>query len=358
MSSSTGSAPVSGGGKMLEVRDLRVGFATEGGLVQAVDGVSFDVKPGEVVAIVGESGSGKSVTAQTIMGLTRSKNSRIEGSVRLDGQELVDAPDAELRRLRGDRVAMVFQDPMTSFNPVYRIGKQIAEAMRAHRDDISKDDARLRAIELFEAVGIPNAERRVDDYPHEFSGGMRQRAMIAMALALEPELLIADEPTTALDVTIQAQILRLLEDLNRERNLATILITHDLGVVAEVADRVLVMYGGKVVEQGTLDEIFYDPQHPYTWGLLGSLTRLDQPRPERLPQIKGSPPSLAELPQGCAFRPRCPHEFGKCSQVPGLEAHLADAAEHRDRCWLTPEQKREKREVEGRIGLESPESVR
>jgi peptide/nickel transport system ATP-binding protein len=357
-SAATGGAPVAGGGKMLEVRDLRVGFATEGGLVQAVDGVSFDVKPGEVVAIVGESGSGKSVTAQTIMGLTRSKNSRIEGSVRLDGQELVDAPDAELRRLRGDRVAMVFQDPMTSFNPVYRIGKQIGEAMRAHRGDVSKDEARKRAVELFEAVGIPDAGRRVDDYPHEFSGGMRQRAMIAMALALEPELLIADEPTTALDVTIQAQILRLLEDLNRQRNLATILITHDLGVVAEVADRVLVMYGGKVVEQGTLDEIFYDPQHPYTWGLLGSLTRLDQPRPERLPQIKGSPPSLAELPQGCAFRPRCPHEFGKCSQVPGLDAHLPDAADHRDRCWLTPEQKREKREVEGRIGLEAPETVR
>jgi len=343
---------------MLEVNDLRVGFATEGGLVQAVDGVSFSVRPGEVVAIVGESGSGKSVTAQTIMGLTRSKNSRIEGSVRLDGTELVEASDAELRKLRGDRVAMVFQDPMTSFNPVYRIGRQIAEAMRAHRDGVSKSEGRERAIELFEAVGIPNAERRVDDYPHEFSGGMRQRAMIAMALALEPELLIADEPTTALDVTIQAQILRLLEELNRKRNLATILITHDLGVVAEVADRVLVMYGGKVVEQGSLDEIFYDPQHPYTWGLLGSLTRLDQPRPERLPQIKGSPPSLAELPEGCAFRPRCPHEFGKCSQVPGLEAKLPDAPDHRDRCWLTPEQKREKREVEGRIGLEAPGAVR
>jgi peptide/nickel transport system ATP-binding protein len=343
---------------MLEVNDLRVGFATEGGLVQAVDGVSFNVRPGEVVAIVGESGSGKSVTAQTIMGLTRSKNSRIEGSVRLDGIELVEASDAELRKLRGDRVAMVFQDPMTSFNPVYRIGRQIAEAMRAHRDGVSKSEGRERAIELFEAVGIPNAERRVDDYPHEFSGGMRQRAMIAMALALEPELLIADEPTTALDVTIQAQILRLLEDLNRKRNLATILITHDLGVVAEVADRVLVMYGGKVVEQGSLDEIFYDPQHPYTWGLLGSLTRLDQARPERLPQIKGSPPSLAELPEGCAFRPRCPHEFGKCPQVPGLEAKLPDAPEHRDRCWLTPEQKREKREVEGRIGLEAPGAIR
>jgi peptide/nickel transport system ATP-binding protein/oligopeptide transport system ATP-binding protein len=339
---------------LLEVRDLRVGFATEAGVVQAVDGVSFDVRPGEVVAIVGESGSGKSVTAQTIMGLTRSKNSRIEGSVKLDGTELVDASDAELRQLRGERVSMVFQDPMTSFNPVYRLGRQIAEAMQAH-GEVSKSEARRRSIELFEAVGIPDAERRVNDYPHEFSGGMRQRAMIAMALALEPELLIADEPTTALDVTIQAQILHLLEQLNRERNLATILITHDLGVVAEVADRVLVMYAGRVVEQGSLDDIFYDPQHPYTWGLLGSLTRLDQPRPERLPQIKGAPPSLLDLPQGCPFRPRCPHEFAKCTELPPLDAKLAEAAAHRDRCWLGPEEKRVKREVEGRIGLEEPE---
>jgi oligopeptide/dipeptide ABC transporter ATP-binding protein len=186
---------------------------------------------------------------------------------------------------------------------------------------------------------------------------MRQRAMIAMALALEPEVLIADEPTTALDVTIQAQILRLLEDLNRERGLATILITHDLGVVAEVADRVLVMYAGRVVESGTLDEIFYDPQHPYTWGLMGSLTRLDRPRPHRLPQIAGSPPSLLDLPQGCPFRPRCPHEFSKCPEYPGLEARLAEAPDHRDRCWLTPEEKREKRQVEGQIGLEAPEEV-
>jgi peptide/nickel transport system ATP-binding protein len=339
---------------ILSVADLRVGFATEGGLLQAVDGVSFELRSGEVLAIVGESGSGKSVTAQTIMGLTRSQNSRIEGSVKLGGEELVEASDATMRRLRGDRIGMVFQDPMTSFNPVYRIGSQIAEAMRAHRDDVSKQVARARAVELFEAVGIPEAERRVDDYPHEFSGGMRQRAMIAMALALEPEVLIADEPTTALDVTIQAQILHLLENLNRERGLATILITHDLGVVAEVADRVLVMYGGKVVEEGTLDEIFYDPQHPYTWGLMGSLTRLDRPRPRRLPQISGSPPSLLELPQGCAFRPRCPHEFGKCLEVPGLEARLEDAPSHRDRCWLTPEEKRAKRVVEGQIGLEAP----
>ncbi|MGV1049150.1 MAG: ABC transporter ATP-binding protein [Solirubrobacterales bacterium] len=339
---------------LLSVNDLRVGFATEGGLLQAVDGVSFDLHSGEVLAIVGESGSGKSVTAQTIMGLTRSKNSRIEGSVALEGEELVEASDAEMRRLRGERIAMIFQDPMTSFNPVYKIGRQIGEAMEAHRDGVSKADARARAVELFEAVGIPDAERRVDSYPHEFSGGMRQRAMIAMALALEPEVLIADEPTTALDVTIQAQILALLEELNRKRNLATILITHDLGVVAEVADRVLVMYAGRVVERGTLDEIFYDPQHPYTWGLLGSLTRLDRPRPKRLPQIGGVPPSLLALPDGCSFRPRCPHEFAKCREVPPLEARLTDSPGHCDRCWLSPEEKRQKRQVAGQIGLEAP----
>jgi oligopeptide/dipeptide ABC transporter ATP-binding protein len=342
---------------LLSVSDLRVGFATEGGLLQAVDGVSFDLRPGEVLAIVGESGSGKSVTAQTLIGLTRSKNSRIEGSVKLDGEELIDANDATMRRLRGEQIAMVFQDPMTSFNPVYRIGSQIVEAIRAHKGDVDKEQARQRVVELFDSVGIPNAEQRVDDYPHEFSGGMRQRAMIAMALALEPEVLIADEPTTALDVTIQAQILHLLEDLNRERGLATILITHDLGVVAEVADRVLVMYAGRIVEQGTLDEIFYDPQHPYTWGLMGSLTRLDRPRPHRLPQIAGSPPSLLDLPEGCAFRPRCPHEFSKCPQNPDLAAQLSEAPDHRDRCWLMPEQKREKRQVEGQIGLEAPREV-
>ncbi len=324
---------------LLSVKDLRVGFATEGGRLQAVDGVGFDLSPGEVLAIVGESGSGKSVTAQTILGLTRSPNATIEGSVHLGETELLQASESELRKVRGERIGMVFQDPMTSFNPVYRVGTQIIEAIRAHRDDVSKDAAHARAVELLDSVGIPDAARRVDDYPHEFSGGMRQRAMIAMALALEPEVLIADEPTTALDVTIQAQILRLLESLNRERNLATILITHDLGVVAEVADRVMVMYAGRVVEEGTLDEIFYDPQHPYTWGLLGSLSRLDRPRPQRLPQISGAPPSLIALPVGCAFRPRCPHEFGKCSEQPPLEAKLPDAPSHRDRCWLTPEQK-------------------
>ena len=290
---------------LLSVDDLRVGFVTEGGRLQAVDGVSFELAPGEVLAIVGESGSGKSVTAQTLIGLTRSPNARIEGSVRLRGTELIDADDEELRKVRGAQIGMVFQDPMTSFNPVYRIGAQITEAIRAHRPQTSKSQGRERAIELLDSVGIPNAAQRIDDYPHEFSGGMRQRAMIAMALALEPDLLIADEPTTALDVTVQAQILALLARLNRERNLATILITHDLGVVAEVADRVLVMYGGRVVERGTLDEIFYDPQHPYTWGLLGSLTRMDRDRPERLPQISGA--------QGQPCGDKC-HGYGRADE--------------------------------------------
>jgi peptide/nickel transport system ATP-binding protein len=338
------------GEPLLSIRDLSVSFATESGGLQAVQGVSFDLSAGEVVAIVGESGSGKSVTAQTIVGLTRSPNARIEGAVDLDGVNLVEASEAELQKVRGERIGMVFQDPMTSFNPVYRIGSQIVEAIRAHRG-MGDREGRELAVEMLGSVGIPDPARRVDDYPHEFSGGMRQRAMIAMTLALEPEVLIADEPTTALDVTVQAQILGLLGRLNRERDLATILITHDLGVVAEVADRVLVMYAGRIVEQGTVDEIFYDPQHPYTWGLLGSLTRLDEDRPQRLPQIPGSPPSLLALDGGCAFRPRCPHAFDKCPQLPPLESRLEQAPEHLDRCWLTPEQKREHRVVEGRIGL-------
>ncbi|HEX2096388.1 MAG TPA: ABC transporter ATP-binding protein [Solirubrobacterales bacterium] len=276
---------------LLSVRDLRVRFATEAGPVRAVDGVSFELAAGEVLAIVGESGSGKSVTAQTIIGLTRTPNARIEGSARLEGTELIAADEEELQRIRGARVAMVFQDPMTSFNPIYRVGRQIVEAIRAHRRGIGDDEARRLAIEMLEAVEIPEAQRRVDSYPHELSGGMRQRAMIAMALALDPELLIADEPTTALDVTVQAQILELLRRLNRDRNLATLLITHDLGVVADIADRVLVMHRGRIVERGSLDEVFYSPQDPYTRRLLGAMLRLDQapaarPRAEQVPLLE------------------------------------------------------------------------
>jgi ABC-type glutathione transport system ATPase component len=266
---------------LLSVRDLRVGFATEEGPVPAVAGVSFELEPGEVLALVGESGSGKTVTAQTLIGLTRSPNTRIEGSVLLRGQELLGAPEAELRAVRGRRIAMVFQDPMTSLNPIYRVGKQIVEAVRAHRREVGDEEARKLAIEMLDAVGIPDPEQRIDVYPHQLSGGMRQRAMIAMALALEPEILIADEPTTALDVTVQAQILDLLRRLNRERGLATLLITHDLGVVAEIADRVLVMHEGQIVERGDLDEVFYSPKDPYTRSLLGAVIRLDQPLPGR-----------------------------------------------------------------------------
>jgi peptide/nickel transport system ATP-binding protein/oligopeptide transport system ATP-binding protein len=336
---------------LLEVSELRVSFATEEGVVHAVDGVSFAVERGEVVAIVGESGSGKSVTAMTLMGLTRSPNARFEGSATLDDVELITASEEQLQRIRGARMAMVFQDPMTSLDPVYRVGDQIVEQIQAHEPGISKSAALDRAVELLARVGIPRPHERVRSYPHEFSGGMRQRVMIAMALSCSPSLLIADEPTTALDVTVQAQILRELRELRDETAAGIILVTHDLGVVADIADRVLVMYAGRVVEQGSLDDLFYDPQHPYTWGLLGSIARVDDDRVERLPAIPGSPPSLLAPPQGCHFRTRCPHEFDRCSDVPPLEARLPAAAGHLDRCWLSPEEKRARRQVDGRIGL-------
>ena len=338
---------------LLSVDDLRVSFRTEEGSLQAVDGVSFEVKPGEVLAVVGESGCGKSVTAMTLMGLTRGPNAEISGRAQLGDADLISASDDELRAIRGEELAMIFQDPMTSLNPVYRVGDQIAEQIRAHRD-VSKQEANERTVELLTAVGIPAAEDRVRAYPHEFSGGMRQRAMIAMGLSLEPPMLIADEPTTALDVTIQAQILRLLKQLNEERGLAVILITHDLGVVADIADRVLVMYAGRVIETGTLDQIFYEPQHPYTWGLLGSIMRLDRPAGARLAQIKGQPPSLISPPQGCHFRPRCPHAFNRCTDIPDL-SERGGSAGHLDRCWLSGEQKKTLRVMEsGDIGLEVP----
>jgi len=338
---------------LLDVSDLRVQFDTEDGVLQAVDGVSFRVEQGETLGIVGESGCGKSVANLSLLGLTRGPRTTISGSVGFEGEDLVSADDEHLRAVRGNEIAMIFQDPLSSLHPFYKVGDQLAEAIQAHRE-VSNSDASRQATELLKLVGVPAPERRVDDYPHEFSGGMRQRAMIAMALANEPRLLIADEPTTALDVTTQAQIIQLIERLQQELGMAVIMITHDLGVIAEVADRVLVMYAGRIVEQGTLDEIFYDPQHPYTWGLLGSLTRLDRPRPERLPQIQGVPPSLLAPPEGCHFQPRCPHAFKKCTQVPPLAAGQPSAAGHLDRCWLEPDKKRALREVAGRIGLEEP----
>ena len=335
--------------RLLDVNQLQVAFQTEDGIVRAVDEVSFTLDRGEVVAIVGESGSGKSVTVMTLMGLTRSPNSRFGGSAKLGDRELITASDQELEQIRGKEIAMIFQDPISSLSPVHRIGNQIVEQIRAH-EDISRAAAMDRAVELMERVGIPRARDRARAYPHEFSGGMRQRVMIAMALSLSPSVLIADEPTTALDVTIQAQI---LEEVKRLRggDSGVLFVTHDLGVVADIADRVIVMYGGRVVEQGTLDEIFYDPQHPYTWGLLGSITRMDRDPPKRLPSIPGVPPSLLNAPEGCHFRPRCPHAFEHCLEVPPLEGRIPEAPEHRDRCWLEVAEKRTLREVNGRIGL-------
>ncbi|HET8977454.1 MAG TPA: ABC transporter ATP-binding protein [Solirubrobacteraceae bacterium] len=337
--------------RLLDVEHLQVTFATEDGMVRAVDDVSFTLDRGEVVAIVGESGSGKSVTVMTLMGLTRSPNSRFGGTARLGGdRDLIAASEEQLEGIRGQEIAMIFQDPISSLSPVHRIGDQIVEQIRAH-EKISKAAALDRTVDLMERVGIPRARDRARAYPHEFSGGMRQRAMIAMALSLSPSVLIADEPTTALDVTIQAQILQEVAQLSKESNSGVIFVTHDLGVVADIADRVLVMYAGRVVEQGTLDEIFYDPQHPYTWGLLGSVTRMDREPPRRLPAIPGQPPSLVNTPQGCHFRPRCPHAFDRCTEVPPLEARVQDAPDHLDRCWLSVEEKRARRLVDGRIGL-------
>jgi peptide/nickel transport system ATP-binding protein len=354
---SSGAQTPSAAGYLLDVEDLKVSFRTEDGVVRAVDGVSFAIKPGEVVAIVGESGSGKSVTAMTLMGLTRSPNATFEGRALFDGRDLIGASDEELRKVRGGGIAMVFQDPMSSLDPVQRIGKQIVEQIRTHDNNISKGQAYDRAAELMERVGVPRARERLRSYPHEFSGGMRQRVMIAMALSNDPRLLIADEPTTALDVTIQAQILDELRQLRDDTGAAIILVTHDLGVVADIADRIVVMYAGRVVEQATLDEIFYDPQHPYTWGLLGSIARIDRDRSQRLPAIPGLPPSLLRPPEGCHFRPRCPHAFDRCTQVPELKARLADAPDHLDRCWLEPERRRALRVVGDQIGLASEQAV-
>ncbi len=291
---------------LLSVEDLRVSFRTDDGVVHAVDGISYTVGTGKTLGIVGESGSGKTVSSLTTLGLTRSRNSTIEGRIVFAGEDIVAMEEDRLRSIRGNDVAMIFQDPLSALHPFYKVGWQLVEAMQSHRS-LSRSAARARAGELLELVGIPDPKRRVNQYPHEFSGGMRQRAMIAMALANEPKLLIADEPTTALDVTVQAQILALLADLQRRLGTAIIIITHDLGVVAEVADEIAVMYAGRIVERGTTEEIFTAPQHPYTWGLLKSIPRLDSPRGEELVPISGRPPSLINRPSGCHFHPRCPY---------------------------------------------------
>src|SRR4051794_11829877 len=291
---------------LLEIRDLKVHFNTDDGLVKAVDGVSYTVDRGQTLGIVGESGSGKSVSSMTVMGLTRAPNAQISGEIIFDGHDLLKASDDELRKIRGNDIAMIFQDPLSSLHPFYKVGKQIAEAVRTH-NDVSKTAAWDRAVEMLGLVGIPEPRKRADAYPHEFSGGMRQRAMIAMALSNNPKLLIADEPTTALDVTVQAQILELIDRLQKEFDAAVVIITHDLGVVAETANDIAVMYAGRIVEKATADMIFYGPEHPYTWGLLRSIPRLDTPRDEELVPIAGRPPSLINLPTGCSFHPRCPY---------------------------------------------------
>ncbi|KAA9377543.1 ABC transporter ATP-binding protein [Microbispora cellulosiformans] len=324
----------------LELKDLRIHFPTDDGLVKSVDGLSFTLERGKTLGIVGESGSGKSVTSLGILGLHKGGRARISGEIWLDGEELVGASQEHVRTLRGKKMAMIFQDPLSAMHPFYTVGDQIIEAYRIH-NDVSKKVARKHAIDMLGRVGIPQPARRVDSYPHEFSGGMRQRAMIAMALSCDPELLIADEPTTALDVTVQAQILDLMRDLQRDFDAALIVITHDLGVVAELSDDILVMYGGKCVEYGTSDDIFERPEHPYTWGLLGSMPRLDREPTERLMPIKGSPPSLINVPSGCAFHPRCAFE----ERTAGLaKAEVPELREteggHLVRCHLPAERRR------------------
>ena len=318
---------------LLQVRDLSVRFATRQGVVTAVDGLSFSVGPGEVLGIVGESGSGKSVTVLAVLRLLTDANCTIEGQVLFRGRDVLALPEAELRSVRGREIAMIFQDPMTALTPVYTVGWHIAEQLRAHQQ-MSKAAARARAVELLDEVGIPNPRERVDAYPHEFSGGMRQRACIAMALACGPVLLIADEPTTALDVTIQAQILQLMNRLRERHGSSIILITHDMGVVSDTADRVLVMYGGRAVEEGRRSALFRSPQHPYTWGLMSSVPRTDRPRTRRLAAIPGTPPSPLARPAGCAFSPRCAFAHPACATQPPLEERTPG---HWDACWLNPD---------------------
>jgi peptide/nickel transport system ATP-binding protein len=332
----------------LSVEDLRVHFPTADGLVKSVDGLSFELRRGEILGIVGESGSGKSVTAQAILGLHKGSRARVTGRILLDDQDLVPLSENDMRSIRGNEVSMIFQDPLSSLHPFYTIGSQIAEAYLVHHK-VSKAEARRRTVEMLQKVGIPNAAGRYDDYPHQFSGGMRQRAMIAMALISSPKLLIADEPTTALDVTVQAQILELIKELRDELNSAVIIITHDLGVVAETCDQVVVMYGGQCVEKGSVDELFDQPEMPYTWGLLGSMPRMDRVRTERLTPIPGSPPSLINVPTGCVFNPRCRFT----DRVPGRRCFTEhpdllptagtthELTRHEVRCHIPPEERQQ-----------------
>lgn len=316
--------------KLLSVRNLKTSFFTHVGEVKAVRGISFDVNEGEVLGIVGESGSGKSVTSLSIMGLLQYPGRVVDGEILLNGEDILTYSKDQMRKVRGKEIAMIFQDPMTSLNPVYTIGNQVMEMILEH-EKMSRREARARAIEMLKLVGIPAAEKRIDSYPHEFSGGMRQRVMIALALSCNPKLLIADEPTTALDVTIQAQILNLIKKLNRQFGMTTMLITHDLGVVATVCDKVAVMYGGLIMEYGTVDEIFYHPRHPYTMGLLGSIPHVDGGEKRRLIPIDGTPPDLINPPKGCPFSTRCKYCMNVCTRE--QPPYFAED-KHRTMCWM------------------------
>jgi peptide/nickel transport system ATP-binding protein len=327
------------GERLLRVENLRVEFPTEDGVVKAVDGISYELGRGRTLGIVGESGSGKTVAALSVLGLTRAQGAQVQGRILLEGRDLLSLSEGELRGIRGNEIAMIFQDPSSALHPLYRVGAQIVEAVRAHQD-VSKAKARERTIELLGLVGIPDPGRRVDDYPHEFSGGMRQRAMIAMALANEPKLLIADEPTTALDVTVQAQILALLEGLRDELGMGMVIVTHDLGVVAEMADEIAVMYAGRIVETAATEALLRNPEHPYTWGLLRSIPTLDGPRVEQLAPIPGSPPSLIDPPSGCHFHPRCAYAQPEHARIdPGLEPVQGEPS-HQVACLLAAGERR------------------
>jgi peptide/nickel transport system ATP-binding protein len=336
---------------LLRVADLHVRFAAPGGFINAVKGVSFRVRPRSTVALVGESGSGKSVVSQTILRILPRNAAITKGQVLFadprQGGEPIDlaalpSDGAKMRAIRGGRISIIFQEPMTSLSPLHTIGNQVGEALRLHRE-CNAGEARELTADMLRLVGFPDPQRALKYYPFELSGGLRQRAMIAMALVCRPALLIADEPTTALDVTIQAQILALIKKLRDDFGTAVVLITHDMGVVADIADRVAVMYAGRVIEEGPLRSVFYDAQHPYTWGLLGSIARLDRPRPPRLTAIRGLPPSLINLPEGCAFGPRCPHRFDRCAEQPRLEDRLGEG--HQDACHLDPRQKKDRRDI-------------